>query len=257
MWTTNQHANSLISSNNFVFPAFSSVASSLSDRVVDLHILNIRYGNTKIDDADLFQFQFKIPRSQTDDFSNVDILLEFGMVLSVYKNIKVSGLTHVHKSIASCSEISVYGDFILKQSYALHGTDQITTYNATLIDFENMVSAQDIFISNILKDSFSRDGKFNICFVLNGSVGGKFVEESSFCRQGPNLGETIEVNLYVKIPVQSYTYEIEWYEKAKYAWIQYMAFLPLFWYGGYLIKRQIVLLGLVNTRLISPTKKLI
>ncbi|KAG2379044.1 hypothetical protein C9374_007682 [Naegleria lovaniensis] len=245
MWTSNQNANSLIANDNFFFPSFTTTAISLADRVNDRKQLSVRFGRYEPDDIDQFQFQLTIPRIPSDSFEKLDLLLEFGMILKNYKNLKVSGLAHINTDLTSCSEVYLNGDFVLKQSYAFHGTDQIETYNTPIIDFASIDSMDQLSIINFLDSSFNREAT------------GKFVQESSFCKQGPNSASQIIVNLNIKIPVQTYSYEVEWFEKAKFAWIQYIAFLPLFWYLFYRVKRFMILRGLVNTRMQSPTKKLI
>ncbi|KAF0973495.1 hypothetical protein FDP41_008199 [Naegleria fowleri] len=245
MWTSNQNANSLISNDNFFFPSFTTTAISLADRINDRKQLSVRFGRYEPDDIDQFQFQLTIPRRSSDNFHKLDLLLEFGMVLKNYKNLKVTGLAHVNTELDFCSEVYLNGDFVLKQSYAFHGTDQIETYNTPIIDFTSIDSMDQLSIMNLLDSSFNRE------------VTGKFVKESSFCKQGPNAASQITINLNIKIPVQTYSYEVEWFEKAKFAWMQYIAFLPLFWYFFYRVKRFMILRGLVNTRMQSPTKKLI
>ncbi|KAL9647439.1 hypothetical protein ABK040_006800 [Willaertia magna] len=159
MWTSNQFANTFINPDNLIFPSIQLQASSLYDREENLRTLNVRYGREGFDDANRFDFTIKIPKNPSTRFSNLNVLMEFGMKMKKYRGLEVKGLLHLEKNIAYCSELSVFGEFVLRQSFPFHWTHTATTHNNPIIDFEKVSDINDLEITKILDNAHERDGK--------------------------------------------------------------------------------------------------
>jgi transmembrane protein 231 len=145
----------------------------------------------------------------------VRAMLFFDIKLSLLARLHMQSLLYVSSSWSVPSHhLWIGGDLHLRQSLPLPNSGVITTYNVSAVNMDGL-SAQDYEFVSILSRYQSR----NITTALAGS---SHVWE-------PGSNSTFKLEFEIRYPPQSISYRPGFWELMKFAWIQYLSVLVIFY----------------------------
>mmetsp|Transcript_38406 Transcript_38406/g.62246 ORF Transcript_38406/g.62246 Transcript_38406/m.62246 type:complete len:307 (+) Transcript_38406:65-985(+) len=162
---------------------------------------------------DYIYWNAQIPLVASEAVVGVSVLLEFNFRLTSYAQLSMTSYAYYQfSSGAPLRELSVIGNLLFQQRYALSVTSPSVAFNSSVIVVSSPPSLQDMNLFTILYNLSSRP-------VLT-----YYQNTLPIASTGAAPGD-LYINLTIQNPPQNILYQPDTWEVLKYAWIQYAAML--------------------------------
>lgn len=213
------HLHSNLADQYFVWSSYPGFNALESDHIRIAYIEAHESDYNRDGKPDQLQFQATIPLTKFETVHSVKVFLIFDYQLKLYSRFQMENLISVdYETVMPSTEMKTIGDMKLIQKIPLrfHGIDQrfnVGVINGTKID------ADSYFYNRILSEYFARN------------ISTKLEPSNVYWTHGPAgvLGE-FKINIIINYVENSIEYKTGFWELIKFAWIQYLSHLIVFYF---------------------------